>query len=190
MFTGQLNPSPSQVIAWNGVDGFQWKHQCYMCRRNRILSLFASHLTKRIKNSSRISCLEKNVNNLMRFPTKIMTRYQMIWNVQRANPIQIILHTSWLYLYITPSVIPYFSMASRGGRDVGTSSILANLLDCYLQLGPSTQEQPGNLHHGSIGVKSSICWLVDFCSFNHPLVLNWKSKKLIVAWPFLPTRGI
>ena len=23
MFTGQLNPSPSQVIAWTGVDGFQ-----------------------------------------------------------------------------------------------------------------------------------------------------------------------
>lgn len=47
MFTGQLNPSPSQVIAWKGVSmGFSGKHQCYMCRRNRILSLFASHLTK------------------------------------------------------------------------------------------------------------------------------------------------
>ena len=119
--------------------------------------------------------LEYFRNKPMKLQTKLMISNER-FILSKSYQIILRTHPEWLSIYHSLSHPIFFH--GFPGRDLVTSSILANLLDCYLQMGPSTQVQPGtNLHHGSIGVKSSICWLVDFCSLKSSIgsPKSWKS---------------
>lgn len=123
----------SHSLEW-GFAGFQ--------RETPVLhvTLRQSSYKKLILNSSRINYL--NTFETTRWNFKPRSWHDIKWfeMIILSKFYQIILstHPEWLSISL-PQSSHIFPMASR----VGTSSILANLLDCYLQMGPSTHEQPG-----------------------------------------------
>lgn len=111
-------------------------------------------------------------NNLMKFPTKIMTRYQIMWNVKRANlSNHVCTHLGASLCHSLIVAFPVPSMASQAG----TSSILATNSDhqsAHLQ--PGRDEFMPPLRHRKDATRIGVSWSAH--STNYQLPASWRSR--------------